>query len=1213
MRKTVLFSFILGLSILANAQYKPILADDLNDVNQSSGAVIVHSNDSFLYVSCKYEGKTEEIVSINTYDSTIQRTGVTYSVNRNTRNALFFEILDTTYFFAGAELWKTDGSALGTKMISKLDNGPGSLVVHKNHAYFASTSSTLGRELFISDGTKSGTFLLKDIDSGKGSSSPSELTIHNNLIYFTATTPTHGTELWKSDGTENGTVLVKDFKSGSTGSAARSLISYGGELYFSISSDSIKGGARTNGSDTVLVALVDTAKKVINYFTEPAICNDVLFFAGAIPGYGAELFRSEGDPTNTFMIRDMSYQSSNSYPKDLRCVRNLVFFVADVDHGSELFVSDGTRNGTRETRDLYPIQTDAFIKNMTVVDTLLFFTAHESNNYFNFEPYVVKAQYPTRLKDVYPGQTSSNSSSYTAHRKRLFFVADNGEVGAELWTSDGTANGTQLFLDLNAATPSNTGLTSIAAIPNGVMFNANAGFNPQKELWSYSAGSDSAVLVNDFGGSSKTGNPINLTSTSNGIYFSIYEGEFDMEINYYDLKTKSISKILDNGYKNYVKDFTYNNGKLYYTLKQTLLPNIWVYDESNKQTRVLTSSIQPNGFGADAQKLTAVGNLIYFTADNYTEGIELYVTDGTTSGTKLMKDIYSGYYDSRPNYLCNFKDSFLVFIASNPTYGSELYISDGTSSGTKLLKDIAKGSTSGAPAEITAAGDIVLFRANDGIHGAELWVSDGTEVGTKMLLDLDSTSSSTNPSKFKYIKELGLTFFINSDTNKIEHLWVTDGTANGTKKLRSFIDTTYTDNHTMEFLATKEALFFSARTDEYGLELWSSDGTVAGTKMVTDLAKGPESSTPQNLTYSDGYLYFSADDGLVGKELWYMPVSCLASTLSADQLFCKSDSIKPSVSVFRLDDNSALTYNWYINNSFKGSGENFTSALDSVGSGTIKLELTSAKGCKDEQTSTFQVRDIPAVRFDVEKDSQCVNTTYKFNNSSSAKGDAELSYSWSFGDNTSATSLNGSHAYTAGGTKTVKLTVKNYGLCESDASKDIYVLMPPALPSIGGTSSSTNDTEKYYVASPTSAMSTFQWTVSNATILSGQGTDTIVLKWNTRPTTSIIRVKETTADGCVGEENKKTVTVQKPVGIVVLDHTQASVYPNPSTNGSFVLSNTTLAFNSICIYNLQGQIVFNKTNLESSTQLNSDLKSGIYQAVLSGENQSISFKLIVIR
>ena len=63
--------------------------------------------------------------------------------------------------------------------------------------------------------------------------------------------------------------------------------------------------------------------------------------------------------------------------------------------------------------------------------------------------------------------------------------------------------------------------------------------------------------------------------------------------------------------------------------------------------------------------------------------------------------------------------------------------------------------------------------------------------------------------------------------------------------------------------------FFTANDDHaYGWELWSTDGTTSGTKLVRDINPGRENSTPEDLTTADGKLFFRAWDGVHGIELW---------------------------------------------------------------------------------------------------------------------------------------------------------------------------------------------------------------------------------------------------------------------------------------------------------------------------------------------------------
>ena len=69
-------------------------------------------------------------------------------------------------------------------------------------------------------------------------------------------------------------------------------------------------------------------------------------------------------------------------------------------------------------------------------------------------------------------------------------------------------------------------------------------------------------------------------------------------------------------------------------------------------------------------------------------------------------------------------------------------------------------------------------------------------------------------------------------------------------------------------VAAGARIYFSAEDGEHGRELWTSDGTPEGTRMVADLNPSGFSSSPAELTVSNGYLFFHADDGQVGVEPW---------------------------------------------------------------------------------------------------------------------------------------------------------------------------------------------------------------------------------------------------------------------------------------------------------------------------------------------------------
>ena len=115
---------------------------------------------------------------------------------------------------------------------------------------------------------------------------------------------------------------------------------------------------------------------------------------------------------------------------------------------------------------------------------------------------------------------------------------------------------------------------------------------------------------------------------------------------------------------------------------------------------------------------------------------------------ELVKDINEGSENTGFGHFKEYNNK-LIFFAYTPEFGYELWISDGTESGTTLLKDINPGNqgsiTTHAP-EFVEFQNKLFFSAYTETHGYELWVTDGTESGTKLFEDINSCLLYTSPS-----------------------------------------------------------------------------------------------------------------------------------------------------------------------------------------------------------------------------------------------------------------------------------------------------------------------------------------------------------------------------------------------------------------------------------------------------------------------------------
>jgi ELWxxDGT repeat protein len=281
------------------------------------------------------------------------------------------------------------------------------------------------------------------------------------------------------------------------------------------------------------------------------------------------------------------------------------------------------------------------------------------------------------------------------------------------------------------------------------------------------------------------------------------------------------------------------------------------------------------GAGSSSPANFAVlGNHLYFSAADGINGNELWKTDGTVTGTMMVKDVNPGATGSNPTGLTVFNNA--LYFAATDANGTELWKSDGTVNATVLFKDFVPGSGSGNPTNIRVDGNQLRFNAVQ-----ESWNSDGTLAGTVV----QAPSFSDNG----YV-QLGNWYYYSSSDNNGTELWRSDGSQNGAQLFKDLwpgstsywwptSGTTVNSSNPSYFFVFNNTLYFSA-TDANGTELWKSDGTLAGTVMVKDLFPGSyqsyngggytsvqNASHPRNFLAIDNVLHFSATDAN-GTALW---------------------------------------------------------------------------------------------------------------------------------------------------------------------------------------------------------------------------------------------------------------------------------------------------------------------------------------------------------
>jgi ELWxxDGT repeat protein len=289
---------------------------------------------------------------------------------------------------------------------------------------------------------------------------------------------------------------------------------------------------------------------------------------------------------------------------------------------------------------------------------------------------------------------------------------------------------------------------------------------------------------------------------------------------------------------------------------------LWKTDGTTAGTVIIK---QFQNLGSPTTSLTVGAGNLFFFANDGTTGNELWKSDGTTNGTVLVKDINpngdafpSGYTQLRV-----WGNDTLFFSADNGTDGLELWKSDGTAQGTVMVKDINPGAASSSPQYGIYHNGKLYFDAADGTVTRELFISDGTAAGTSLLKDMgQSTLNPSFPGSF-FVLNNEVYFIARPSVGGEFYLHKTNGTTVGTNPVSTQV---YSQiyNPVKQFNGN---VFFPGKTTSANLELAKSDGSSAGTVMLNEINPS-SSSNPEWFYEGNGYLFFSADDGTNGRELW---------------------------------------------------------------------------------------------------------------------------------------------------------------------------------------------------------------------------------------------------------------------------------------------------------------------------------------------------------
>jgi len=795
-----------------------------------------------------------------------------YSNIENLNGVVFFNAWEAQ---DGSELWRSDGTQAGTYRVSDILQGASIVTTFThiraigNRLFFVANDGVHGNELWKSDGTSAGTLMVKDIAPGDTSgldTKPSSLSVLNGKAIFFANDLTLGKQLWVSDGSGAGTIMLNvNWPGGAPSNPGGLTRELGSNVFFAESGDLWKTDGTAAG--TVLLKAMQSNSLYAQYGAVTA--GGKLYFSGSLNSSDPDgLWESDGTVTQAInavypggysgAIREIFVHEGKLYFEGGRLMaldladRTIAtmgsvnwsrYFSAAGLPGKillrggrhtikdRLWRTDGSEAGTALVKQFLPESSSTGFGDAVQLGNALLFTANDGLSGYELWRTEGDEQSTTPIKDIAPGRARSNPKDMLSIGGVAFFTVDTNGFGRALWKSDGTEAGTMVVKESTTRTPVPANPANLSEM-NGVLYFIAEGNRSGRELWRSDGTAAGTYLVKD-------------------IYPGIGNSAFSED-------TIPLEKY---------NDFARIGDEIYFAATDGIHgEELWKSDGTESgtvQVKDINSRIvDGENLGSFPLGIILSNNILYFTAFTFSRGFELWRSDGTSAGTYMIKDIRPGFdgaglpLGSEPIGLIDFNGK-LAFFAYTDATGYELWISGGTSGTTHMVRDINETSTSSyglnfggnvGPLEIARVKDVVVigrymyFTATDSAHGHELWKTDGSYSGTTLVSDI-------------YIGGGGI-----------------GGAGHGDPR---------------DLTRVGDEFYFSANSAGAGRELWASDGSEANTRIIADILPGDGvASSPDRLIYAMNRLFFTADDGIKGRELWVLPIDSDGDGYSNDQDNC---------------------------------------------------------------------------------------------------------------------------------------------------------------------------------------------------------------------------------------------------------------------------------------------------------------------------------------
>jgi ELWxxDGT repeat protein len=643
--------------------------------------------------------------------------------------------------------------------------GAANFVTANGLTFFLGYDATYGQELWCTDGTSAGTRVVRDIAPGNSSPGIMRLTVVNNVVYFFASDGVNGVELWRSDGTLSGTHIVADIKKGPESSipdypSTGAISSINGILYFAADDGTGLGLWRSDGTDegTYRVSGVTLLGGVLQ------VAGGQLFFEGPGGNGGGELWTSDGTAAGTKQVSNIFPAEPHSGVGLFTATSSGVFFVALDGKGAvKLMFTKPDGSSLHLVSDLSPTGGSNGVVFMAALGADVVIDMSNDGLYHA----------DLNSATLIASKVHATAGFQTLGSRDLFSVGSSTDPSVELWTTDGTPSGThRLGADLELRSVQAIGYGSFVVGEDGFMYFAGLQFTSSivYSIWR-TDGTDAGTSIFTQAPGTPLLLPISIVRYQGKIFFSYscntaeFSGSYCLWAS--DGTSAGTKIFLDPTPDATVENFSLAGGSLFFTID--VGQKLFISDGTAAGSHILaTFATETVGEDSQPSGFTSINGQVAFIANDGIHGYEIWLTDKSSHDTRMLTDLNPGPGDGVNTALVAV-GNHLIFGGSNGA-GEELWVTDGTAGGTKILANAAPALD---PWNVVVLNGVAYFPAADATQRFQPWRSDGTVAGTYKIAD---TAEAAFVGNFRIFN--GKVMFF---AQTLSQWWTTDGTAQGTR------------------------------------------------------------------------------------------------------------------------------------------------------------------------------------------------------------------------------------------------------------------------------------------------------------------------------------------------------------------------------------------------------------------------------------------------